>query len=104
RRSDAQEPDKKTLRRYYPAAPRLGLQNGLETTRAGLFSDARFIAGAVSRDVAAPEYFCATPFDLVEPTGGTTRKGRIREHGASAAIHREASGGAALARAGSSRG
>src|SRR6266700_8341014 len=30
-RSDAQEPDKETLRDHYPAAPRVGLQDGLET-------------------------------------------------------------------------
>lgn len=103
-RSDAQEPDKGTFRDHYPAAPRVGLQDGLETTRAGLFSDVRFIAGPLSRDVAAPEYFCATPFDLVESAGSRPRTGRVREHGARAAIHREASDGAALARAGSPRG
>src|SRR5438477_1409253 len=40
----------------------------------------------------------------VESTGGPARKRRIREHGAGAAIHREASGGAAVAGTGSSRG
>ena len=40
----------------------------------------------------------------VESTGGSARKGRVRQHGASAAIYREASGGAALPRAGSPRG
>src|SRR5207253_533537 len=70
---------------------------------AGLFSDVRPIAGPVSRDVAAAEYFCAAPFDLVESTGCTARKGRVRKHGASAAIHREASNGASVARAGRPR-
>ena len=98
-RSDAQEPDKGTFRDHYPAAPRMGLQDGLETARAGLFSDVRFIARPLSRDVAAAKHFCATPFDLVESTGCTAREGRVRKHGANAAIHRNASGGAAIARA-----
>src|SRR6266705_1314720 len=103
-RGDAQEPDKETLRDHYPAAPRVGLQDGLETAVAGLLSDVRFIAGPVSRDAAAPEYFCATPFDLVESAGSRPREGRVREHGANAAIHRKASGGAAVARASGPRG
>src|SRR2546430_3547935 len=49
------------------------------------------------------KHFCATPFDLVESTGGTARTGRVRKHGANAAIHRNASGGAAIARARSPR-
>src|SRR5439155_12784377 len=100
-RSHAQEPDKGTFRDHYPAAPRVGLQDGLETARAGLFSDVRFIARPVSRDVAAAEYFCTTPFDLVESAGSRPREGRVHEHGANAAIHRKASGGAAIARTGS---
>ena len=40
---------------------------------------------------------------LVESTGGAARKRRVRQHGASAAIYRAASGRTALARAGSSR-
>ena len=51
-------------------------------------------------------YFTLTSiaFDLIESTGRPAGKGRVREYGASAAIHREASGGAAVARAGSPRG
>ena len=56
----------------------------------------RFIAGQVSGDVAALEYFCAAPFHFVESTGGPARKRRVRQHGASPAIHRETSGGTAL--------
>src|SRR5256884_4289004 len=56
------------------------------------------ISRPISRDVAAPEYFCATPFHSVESTGGPARKRRIRQHGASTAIHRETSGGTALPR------
>ena len=82
----------------------MGLQDGLEATRAGLFSIMRLIARAVSSDVATPEYFCATPFDLVESTGGAARKERVREHGACPPIHRESSDGAAVARASSTRG
>src|SRR6266700_4024964 len=103
-RSDAQGPNKETLRDHYPAAPRVGLQDGLETAGAGLFSVVRFIARPVSRDVAAPEYFCATPFHLVESIGRTAGKRRVRQHGASTAIYREASGGTALPRARSAGG
>jgi hypothetical protein len=35
---------------------------------------AYFRSCVLSRDVAAPEYFCATPFDLVESTRRTARK------------------------------
>ena len=103
RRSNAQDPNEETLRNYYSAAPRVGLQDELETTRAGLFSDVRFITGPLSRDVTAPEYLCGTPFDLVQSARGPTRKGRVCQHGASAAIHRKPSGGAAVARPGSPR-
>src|SRR6266567_1511959 len=103
-RSDAQEPDKETLLEHYPAAPGVGLQDRLGTTRTGLFSDVRFIAGPLSRDVAAPEYFCATPFYLVESTGRTARTGRVREHGARATIYRGPSSGATVARTDSPRG
>src|SRR5207247_9932316 len=59
-RSDAQEPDKETLRDHYPAAPRAGLHDGSETTCAGVLSDVGFLAVRSCRTAARDEPFVGT--------------------------------------------
>ena len=49
--------------------------------------------------VAAAEYFRAAPFHVVESARDPAPKKRVRQHGAGAAVYRQASGGAALPRA-----